>query len=52
MKPLEALATLEQAVRQMTLKADDHDKLRACVQALFEWIKMKEASAVEVLPKE
>ena len=43
MKPLEALAVIERALRSMTLSADDHDKLRQAVQLIFNELKLSEA---------
>lgn len=41
-KPIEALAMLERAARAMQLPADEHDKLRSCVQIIFNQLKMIE----------
>ena len=45
MDPIQALSILERAVRAMALSADEHDKLREAVKAIFE--KLKGGQAVE-----
>ena len=49
MTPMQALATLEGAVRQMQLKADDHDKLKEAVKVIFDTLKTQ--GPIEEAPK-